>query len=65
LANFNKTYGTLGAAVVLLTWLYWTNLIMLIGAEFNNELVKASTKRPLLVKAPAEKPQPTPIRRAA
>ena len=65
LANFNKTYGTLGAAVVLLTWLYWTNLIMLIGAEFNNELIKASTKRPLLVKASAEKPQTTPIRRAA
>ena len=65
LANFNKTYGTLGAVVVLLTWFYWTNLIVLIGAEFNNELIKASAKQPLTMKAPTDKSQPTPIRRAA
>ena len=23
-ANFNKTYGTLGAAIALMVWLYWT-----------------------------------------
>lgn len=55
LANFNKTYGTLGAAVVLLTWLYWTNIVILAGAELNSELVKAWRKRPLPVKeAPAD-----------
>ena len=54
-ANFNKTYGTLGAAVALLTWFYWTNVMILIGGELNSELRKASGKKPLPVK---EKPSP-------
>jgi len=40
LANFNKTYGTLGAAVALMVWLYWTGFGMLVGAELNAELAK-------------------------
>jgi membrane protein len=40
--NFNKTYGTLGAAIALMTWLYWTGFAMLVGAELNEELAKAS-----------------------
>lgn len=39
-ANFNKTYGTLGAAIALMTWLYWTGFAMLVGAELNAELAK-------------------------
>ena len=39
-ANFNKTYGTLGAAVALMVWLYWTGFAMLVGAELNAELAK-------------------------
>jgi membrane protein len=41
-ANFNKTYGTLGAAIALMTWLYWTGFAMLLGAELNAELAKTS-----------------------
>jgi membrane protein len=41
-ANFNKTYGTLGAAVALMIWLYWTGFAMLTGAELNAELAKMS-----------------------
>jgi membrane protein len=41
-ANFNKTYGTLGAAIALMTWLYWTGFAMLVGAELNAELAKIS-----------------------
>lgn len=41
-ANFNKTYGTLGAAIALMTWLYWTGFAMLVGAELNSELAKIS-----------------------
>jgi membrane protein len=41
-ANFNKTYGTLGAAVALMIWLYWTGFAMLAGAELNAELAKLS-----------------------
>jgi membrane protein len=43
-ANFNKTYGTLGAAVALMTWLYWTGFAMLVGAELNAELAKKSSE---------------------
>ena len=43
-ANFNKTYGTLGAAVALMVWLYWTGFAMLVGAELNAELAKVSAE---------------------
>ncbi|MFB3813718.1 MAG: YihY/virulence factor BrkB family protein [Terriglobales bacterium] len=40
-ANFNKTYGTLGAAIALLVWLYYSWFAILVGAEINSELVRA------------------------
>ncbi len=43
-ANFNKTYATLGAAIALMVWLYWTGFAMLVGAELNAELAKLSSK---------------------
>jgi membrane protein len=43
-ANFNKTYGTLGAAIALMIWLYWIGFAMLVGAELNSELAKISRK---------------------
>jgi len=43
-ANFNKTYGTLGATVALMVWLYWTGFFMLVGAELNCQLAKESEK---------------------
>lgn len=39
-AAFNKTYGTLGAAIALMVWFYWTGFSMLLGAELNAELGK-------------------------
>lgn len=36
--NYNATYGSLGAVVVLLTWLYLSAYILLFGAELNAEL---------------------------
>ncbi|MGZ4829997.1 MAG: YihY/virulence factor BrkB family protein [Candidatus Angelobacter sp.] len=42
-ANFNKTYGTLGAVIALLVWLYWTSFIMLVGAELNCQLAKETS----------------------
>jgi membrane protein len=49
-ANFNKTYGTLGAVIALFVWFYWTNIFILFGAELNSELRKAAGKKPLPVK---------------
>lgn len=43
-ASFNKTYGTLGAAIALMVWLYWTGFAILLGAELNAELVKINQK---------------------
>jgi membrane protein len=55
-ANFNKTYGTFGAAVALMTWLYWTGFAMLVGAELNSELAKISKLGRI-----EEKQEPSPI----
>jgi membrane protein len=41
-ANFDKTYGTLGGAMALLTWLYYSWFAILAGAELNAELLKAA-----------------------
>ena len=34
-ANYGRVYGSLGAAIALMVWLYIIALIVLIGAEFN------------------------------
>jgi membrane protein len=41
--NYNATYGSLGAVVVLLTWLYLSSYILLFGAELNSELEHQTT----------------------
>jgi membrane protein len=38
--NYNATYGSLGAVIVFLTWLYLTAYILLMGGELNAELEK-------------------------
>jgi membrane protein len=42
--NFNRTYGTLGAAIALMIWLYWMGFAILVGAELNCELAKISSR---------------------
>ena len=44
LGNYGATYGSLGAVVVLLTWIYLSAYVLLLGAEFNGELEKAATR---------------------
>jgi membrane protein len=36
--NYDRTYGSLGAVVALLTWLYLSSYVLLFGAELNSEL---------------------------
>ena len=41
--NFNETYGSLGAAAVLMTWLWFSTLLLLTGAEFDSIYYEGST----------------------
>ena len=34
----NKTYGTIGAVMVLLSWMYFISVVILVGGELNSEL---------------------------
>jgi membrane protein len=36
--SYNKTYGTLAGPIVFLVWLWISNIMVLLGAEFNAEL---------------------------
>jgi membrane protein len=39
-ANYNKTYGSLGAVIILMVWFYVVALLFVVGAEWNAELRK-------------------------
>ncbi|MDH2325843.1 YihY/virulence factor BrkB family protein [Cereibacter sp. SYSU M97828] len=43
-ANFNETYGSLGALMGLLTWLWLGSVIVLVGAELNAEAEKQTNR---------------------
>ncbi len=62
-AHYDLVYGTLGAFFVFMTWMYWTSFALLVGAELNAELAKASREGPLAARIPASPPEN--IRRAA
>jgi membrane protein len=40
--NYARTYGSLGAVMVLMTWLYVTGTMLLLGAEFNLSIESAA-----------------------
>jgi len=44
LGNYNATYGSLGAVVVLLTWLYVSAYAILLGAELNAEAERQTAR---------------------
>ena len=43
--SYSKTYGSLGAVIVLMLWLYLTGLAVLIGGEINSEVENAAAQR--------------------
>ncbi len=58
-ASYNKTYGSLGGVIVFLIWLWITNLIILLGAEFNSELERS---RQIAAGHPADEEPYLPLR---
>jgi membrane protein len=44
-ANYNKTYGSFGAVIVLMLWFYIVALAIIIGAEANAEYAKLRAAR--------------------
>ena len=40
--SYNKTYGTIGGVIVLLTWMYLSMVVLLIGGELAAELQKGT-----------------------
>jgi len=42
--TFNKAYGTVGAVLLLLTWMYYSMAVVLAGGELNAELAKGTAE---------------------
>jgi membrane protein len=67
--TYNKVYGTVGAVIVLLLWLYMSSLVMLIGDQLNVTVGEAMQqddrrKRLLTGSLEAESVDPTPATRS-
>lgn len=43
--SYNRTYGSLGAVIILLLWLWVSGLAFLIGGEINSEIENAAAHR--------------------
>jgi membrane protein len=60
--SYSATYGSLGAVIILMLWLYFTGAAVLIGGEINSEIENAAAKqgepeaKEKGEKAPNEKP---------
>jgi len=43
--SYDKTYGSLGAVIILLLWFYLSAYVTLIGAELNAEIDRQASRK--------------------
>ena len=43
--SYSKSYGSLGAVIILMLWFYITGLAFLMGGEINSEIEHAAARR--------------------
>lgn len=53
-ANYDKTYGSLGALIGFLTWMWISITIVIVGAELNSEIEHQATKERIGALAPPD-----------
>ena len=56
-AHFNRTYGTLGAAIGLMVWIYYSWFMIVVGAEINAEIIRVRGTRLPIKKSKAAEAQ--------
>jgi membrane protein len=44
--SYNKTYGSLGAAIGFMTWIWLSTIVILLGAEMEHQTERDSTEGP-------------------
>lgn len=55
--NYDKTYGSLGAVIILMLWLYLTALVILIGGSLNQVIEEIAKNNPA-IESPCETDEP-------
>ncbi len=60
-AGLNRTYGALGGVIALMTWLFWSWSVVLLGAGINGAAVKARGDGSLPLKQTPRRPVAPPV----
>jgi len=58
--NYNKTYGSLGAVIGFMVWIWISMIVILLGAEINAQMEHQTAKD-----TTTGRPKPMGLRRAA
>lgn len=61
-ANYQGTYGSIGGIIILMTWLYITALVLIMGAEFN-AVLERRLEDSLLPEGTRSEPSTSPVAR--
>lgn len=58
--RYNATYGSIGGVIILMLWLFLSNVVLLVGAEINSVIEEFSREAGRLRAPPRETPAPRP-----